>query len=92
VKAETKIPPRSLAAGIPATVRRELSAQELSWKADATRLYQELAVRSLRTMRETEALTAVEKDRRRLELPEVLPLSEWKAKYTAGGDGGVIER
>jgi hypothetical protein len=43
-------------------------------------------------MRETEALTAVEKDRRRLELPEVLPLSEWKAKYTAGGDGGVIER
>jgi len=92
VKAETKIPPRSLAAGIPATVRRELSAQELTWKADATRLYQELAVRSLRTMRETEALTAVEKDRKRLALPEVLPLSEWKAKYSAGGDGGAIDQ
>jgi phenylacetic acid degradation protein len=92
VKAETEIPPRSLAAGIPAKVRRALTGEELAWKADATRLYQELAVRSLRTMRETEALTAVERDRRRLELPEVLPLSEWKAKYTAGGDGGVIER
>ena len=92
VKAETKIPPRSLAAGIPATVRRELSAQELTWKADATRLYQELAVRSLRTMRETEALSAVEPDRKRLALPEVLPLSEWKAKFSAGGDGGAIEQ
>ncbi len=92
VKAETKIPPRSLAAGIPAQVRRELSAQELAWKADATRLYQQLAVRSLRTMRETEALAAVEPGRKRLELPEVLPLSEWKAKYSSRGDGGAIDQ
>jgi phenylacetic acid degradation protein len=92
VKAEQKIPPRSLAAGIPAQVRRELSAEELAWKADATRQYQELAVRSLRTMRATEALAAVEPDRKRLELPEVLPLSEWKAKHSAGGDGGAIDQ
>jgi hypothetical protein len=43
-------------------------------------------------MRETDALTAVEPDRKRLALPEVLPLSEWKAKFSAGGDGGAIEQ
>src|SRR5947208_4634285 len=32
VKAEQKIPPRSLAAGIPARLLRELSEQELRWK------------------------------------------------------------
>ncbi|MFO1361432.1 MAG: phenylacetic acid degradation protein PaaY [Burkholderiales bacterium] len=92
VKAETRIPPRSLAAGIPAKVRRELTPEELKWKVDSTRLYQELTVRSLATMRETEALPAAEPDRRRLALPAVLPLSVWKAQHAAGGDGGVIDR
>jgi phenylacetic acid degradation protein len=92
VKAEAKIPPRVLAAGIPAQVRRDLAPEELAWKADATRQYQELAVRSLRTMRETEALSAVEKDRKRFALPEAIPLSEWKAKHGSRGDGGAIDR
>jgi phenylacetic acid degradation protein len=85
VKADQAIPPRSLAAGAPAKVRRELTPEELAWKADATRQYQELALRSLRTMRETQALAAVEPDRKRLDLPEAIPLSEWKAKRGAGG-------
>ena len=34
VKAEARIPPRSLAAGIPARVLRELSPEELRWMAD----------------------------------------------------------
>src|SRR5215510_14681450 len=80
VKAGMQVPPRTLVAGIPARVLRELSPEELRWKGDATRQYQELAVRSLRTMREATALTAVEPDRPRLALGTVLPLSEWKAR------------
>jgi phenylacetic acid degradation protein len=80
VKAGMQVPPRTLVAGIPAKVVRDLTAAELAWKADATRQYQELAVRSLRTMTETVALTAVEPDRRRLAVGEVLPLKDWKAR------------
>src|SRR3954453_19417866 len=55
VKAEARIPPRSLAAGIPARVLRELSEEELRWKHDNMLLYQQLAERSASTMREVEA-------------------------------------
>ncbi len=78
VKAGMVVPPRTLVAGIPARPVRELTEDELRWKSDATRQYQELAVRSLRTMKEATALTAVEPDRRRLELPDVLPLAAYK--------------
>jgi phenylacetic acid degradation protein len=78
VKAEQKIPPRSLAVGIPARVLRELSEQELRWKSDNTLEYQNLANRSAKTMREVEALTAVEPGRKRIEMPGVIPLSELK--------------
>jgi phenylacetic acid degradation protein len=80
VKAGMRVPPRTLVAGIPAKVLREVTDEELAWKIEATRQYQELAVRSLRTMTETVALTAVEPDRRRLEVGEVLPLADWKEK------------
>ena len=60
VKAEDKIPPRSLVAGIPARVLRALTEQELRWKKDNMLLYQDLARRSAASMREAEALTAVE--------------------------------
>jgi phenylacetic acid degradation protein len=80
VKAEAKIPPRSIAAGIPARVLRELSRDELRWKHDNMLLYQQLAERSRRTMREVEALTEVERDRKRIHIPESVPLSELKKK------------
>ena len=50
VKAGAEIPPRSLAAGTPAKVIRELSEAEVAWKSDGTRTYQDLARRSLATM------------------------------------------
>jgi phenylacetic acid degradation protein len=81
VKAEAKIPPRSLAAGIPARVLRELTEQELGWKRDNMHLYQQLAARSAQTMQEVEALTHVEKDRKRIDIPGAIPLSELKKKY-----------
>ena len=78
VKAGMQVPPRTLVAGIPAKVMRELSADELAWKVDATRTYQNLARRSLASLRETVALAEAEPGRKRLSLSEVLPLSAWR--------------
>lgn len=66
VKAGMVIAPRMLAAGIPAKIVRELSPDELKWKAEGTRAYQNLAVRSLKTMSECAPLAAVEPDRKRI--------------------------
>ncbi len=78
VKAGMQVPPRTLVAGLPAKVMRELSADELAWKLDATRAYQNLARRSLASLFETAALTEAEPGRKRLSLAEVLPLAAWK--------------
>ena len=80
VKAEDKIPPRGLAAGIPARVLRGLTEQELRWKKDNMRLYQELATRSSK-MKLVDALTTVEPGRRRIDIPGAVPLSELKKKH-----------
>ena len=80
VKAEGRIPARSLAAGIPARVLRELSAEEIQWKKDNMHLYQKLAQRSAQTMQRVEALTAVEPGRKRIDIPGSIPLSELKAR------------
>jgi len=80
VKAGMVVPPRTLVAGVPAKVVRTLTDQELEWKAEGTQSYQELARRSLATMVETEALSVPEPGRKRIELPELLPLSTIKAK------------
>jgi phenylacetic acid degradation protein len=80
VKAEMVIPPRMLAAGMPARVLRPLTDEELAWKVEGTESYLELTRRSLATMRATTALAAPEPGRGRLELPELLPLSARKAK------------
>lgn len=80
VKAEAKIPPRSLAAGIPARVLRALSEEEILWKRGNAELYQALASRSAQTMRLVEALPAIEPGRKRIEIPGAIPLSELKAR------------
>lgn len=80
VKAGMVVPDRTLVAGTPAKVVRELSDVELAWKIEGTRSYQQLTRRSLETMRETVALTAVEAGRRRIEVDELLPLSTLKQR------------
>ena len=80
VKAGMFVPPRTLVAGVPAKVVRALTDQEMAWKVEGTQSYQELTRRSLATMVETVALTAPESDRKRIDLPELLPLSALKAK------------
>ena len=65
VKAKFEIPPRTLVAGIPAKIVRELTDQEIAWKAQGTLEYQELARVSLATLREVAPLSAPEPGRHR---------------------------
>jgi phenylacetic acid degradation protein len=80
VKAGMVVPPRTLVAGVPAKVVRALTDQEMAWKREGTQSYQQLTRRSLATMVETKALAAPEPGRKRINLPELLPLSTLKAK------------
>lgn len=70
VKAGFVVPPRALVAGIPAKVLREVTDAELEWKRAGTRDYRNLAVRSLASLEECDALAAPEPDRKRLSLKE----------------------
>lgn len=67
VKAGMIIPPRSMVMGAPARIMRELTDEDVKWKSFGTRQYHELTVRSRATMREVEALTEVEPNRRGIE-------------------------
>jgi phenylacetic acid degradation protein len=80
VKARFVVPPRTLVAGMPAKIVRPLTDEEIAWKVEGTLSYQELARRSLATLRAVPALTAAGAERRRIEVPELLPLSTLKAQ------------
>jgi phenylacetic acid degradation protein len=49
---------------------RAVSDEEIAWKSYGTRQYHDLNVRSMRTMREVEAYTEVEPDRKRIVFDE----------------------
>jgi len=74
VPAGYKVPPRSLAAGMPVKVKRELTEQEIAWKREGTETYQDLTRRSLASLVEVRPFTAVESNRPRVKAPEVKPL------------------
>lgn len=78
VKAGAEIPARSLVAGMPAKVIRTLSDEEIAWKGEGTKTYQDLTRRCLATMVETDPLSEVEADRKRIHIPDVIPLVELK--------------
>ena len=67
VPAKFKCPPRSLVLGTPATVKRELSDQEIEWKSRGTVEYQELVERCHSSLIRTNALTEEEEDRARMD-------------------------
>src|ERR1019366_8125043 len=69
VKAGMIVPPRTLAAGVPAKIVRTRGEQEPEGKVNATRRYRELARRGMGGMVGPEPLSAPEPDRRRIELP-----------------------
>jgi len=74
VPAGYKVPARSLAAGMPVKVKRELTEQEIAWKREGTETYQDLTRRSLASLVEVTPFTAVESNRPRVKSPEVKPL------------------
>jgi len=82
VKAKMVVPPRVLVAGMPARIVRDLTDTELTWKIEATQSYQELTRRSLATMQSCAPLAAPEPDRKRIELPELLALSDVKSRQS----------
>jgi phenylacetic acid degradation protein len=86
VPADTVIPPATLAVGSPARVVRDLTEAETAWKANGTRVYQELARRSLATLRPATPLSELPDDRTPLTVGRgtARPLREYRAEH--GGD------
>lgn len=84
VKAGFEVPPRMLAAGLPAKVVRALSEREIAWKAEGTAEYQRLTVRSLATMVACAPLEEAEADRPRVDAGTAQPLYQTKEGRTSG--------
>jgi phenylacetic acid degradation protein len=83
IKADMQVPARTLVAGVPGKAIRVLTQQEIDWKTTGTGLYQELAVKSLATLRPVAPLTSVEPDRKRFRAITGLdPLFALKRKTT----------
>ena len=83
VKAKMIIPARSLVMGVPGTVVRELTGQEIAWKTEGTAVYQALTERCMRTMQEVRPLSAVAADRKRIAKSTGLPV------YSTKQDAGI---
>jgi phenylacetic acid degradation protein len=56
IKEGEKIPPRSLVAGNPSKIIKQVSDEMLSWKTEGTRLYQELATTMQTNWKQTDAI------------------------------------
>jgi phenylacetic acid degradation protein len=82
-----EVPARTLVRGVPARVARELTGDEIAWKANGTKLYQELAERYRKTMREVTPLAEAEPGRSAPPADEVasMPLGEYRQRNSGGG-------
>ena len=63
VKAETKIPSRSLVVGNPAKVIKQVSDDMIAWKTAGTKLYQQLPTDCHESLKEVEPLREIPKNR-----------------------------
>jgi phenylacetic acid degradation protein len=80
VATDVEIPPRHLAAGIPARIVRELTDDELAIKIEATQQYHQLTKRSLATHVTAEPLTHFDTGRKRMDEGMSLPLRDARRK------------
>lgn len=79
VRAGLKLPERSLIAGLPAKVMRELSDDEISWKRAGTETYQDLTLRCQASLQEVQPLSEAEMERPRLKVGEHRPKQAMQA-------------
>jgi phenylacetic acid degradation protein len=79
IRAEEKIPPRSLLVGNPAKIIRQVSDEMINWKSEGTRLYQQLPQQMKEAARPCEPIMMTEEekpsDEPSLEFPSYRP---WK--------------
>lgn len=80
VPARMQVPPHSLVAGLPATIRRGLTDEEIEWKLEGTRAYQDLTRRCLASLREVTPLTHLPRTRPTLKTPAIEALSANKCR------------
>lgn len=80
VRNRFKVPPRSLAAGVPAKVMRELTQAELDWASAGTNEYLELVRRSRASMELVEALTESDAEGPRIVIDGAKPIFEARDK------------
>ncbi len=73
IKPNFKAPNRSIIAGTPAVIKREVTEKEIQWKTQGTELYQQLAQRSLASLKACTALTDV-KQQKPLKVDNFKPL------------------
>ena len=78
IKAGEKIPPRSLVAGNPGKIIKQVTDEMLRWKTEGTNLYQELPARCFTGLRPVLPLR---------ELPEDQPVGSQKKIYTPWKSG-----
>ena len=79
VKADMRVPARSLVAGVPGKVIRQLTQQEIDWKSTGTAVYQQLTLRSRALLRPVAPLRMAEPNRRRFRaIPGLDPLFKIK--------------
>jgi len=74
IKAEMKIPNRKLVVGNPAIIKGNVSDDMLEWKSEGTKIYQELPLECMNTLRECDPLRAIPKDRP----PQKTSYKSWK--------------
>ncbi len=79
VRAGFVVPPRSLVAGVPAKLIRELEEREVAWKHNGTLQYQALARRSRTALMPCVPLTEAEPQRGRVAQTDATPLHHLKA-------------
>lgn len=82
VKAGANIPARSLIAGLPGKIVRQLSDEEIEWKREGTRTYQALSLRCQQSMKPAQALKQPEADRGRIHLSGYDPLVDARSKFS----------
>ena len=74
IRAEMKIPNRKLVVGNPAIIKGNVSDDMLEWKTEGTKIYQELPLECMNSLRECEPLRAIPKDRP----PQKTSYKSWK--------------